>query len=892
LPGRSCFLLGEEKLEITVADTRPSGTRPPLDLEAIRRFLDEGLQLEGARLESDGTLRLLGSPAGERPTLLGRPVTLGDLAVAYRAVFHGGYAEPYMSLDRGWTPQTSIVNYGGRLRDTAPGLVSLLCDIRFKTFSLGLGIEEGRDLRGELRAALPSFRSHLERFAFHPGTSGVMGQQTRLWFYPDSVDLTVAPQGDVLAFRRVRMTASSERVVDPLRPGATAEDPPWTRATVEAINRHYEELARVFPELADLDQVVRLLSLFSWLRRAEADGLLVPELDVLLALELPPLPTPRRYPQLLAFNALPAPGGEGEVLTFDRVPVGAALDRLEPASGQPLPARRRLARAMAALDPESESNAELLAELSAMNLDGMDDSFLDRLTARAERLRMHRLVLSTLDPEPTRDLVRRREAGEMPRIFSVGIGGLDLGMSQVVTRAAGRSLQLGRGAAGWGAGAIGGPVVAQAGPASAPRRGSAAPREAWRRDPSLLPPLRLPDHGLAGRPTAAPAGRAFGAHRLETGSEPGRGPDPAKRWARVLTGFDGPEARARTVRLDGRGVAIGIERLEGERLLRYRLEGAGREWAAVPDGTREPSLPAAPAEMLPDGLATLTVVASRTPEGGGESPAVRLRLRGAGPAGERPLEADFPRQLLQRVVLGREADATPGRPLPGFDPLPGQLGAVGTLMVWVAPEQRRPPWQGGFPSLAGEEDPIRLARALGAWWTDPASGKVRRGAVVGTDPERSADRWKAAPRPGGSAWLLLPEDGFPGPSARLREQLRQVWPPDRVTRELPASVDAELIVLVSAEAPGAFASRLRELSRSPRMEGKLLAAWALAGPVRQDLPASLLAEGRLAGLGLAEFSVISRREAAERLAALGRSTSLAAGTERVERLGGPFLWFF
>ena len=165
------------------------------------------------------------------------------------------------------------------------------------------------------------------------------------------MDLTVSPQGDLLAFRRVRMTASSERVLDRLRPGAKAEDPPWTRATVEAINRDYDGLSRIFPELADLDQVVRLLSLFTWLRQAEADGLLVPELDALLALELPPLPTPRRYPQLLAFNALPPADREGEVLAFDRVPVGEALDRLGPASGRPLAARRRLARAMAALDP-------------------------------------------------------------------------------------------------------------------------------------------------------------------------------------------------------------------------------------------------------------------------------------------------------------------------------------------------------------------------------------------------------------------------------------------------------------------------------------------------------------------------------------------------------------
>ena len=43
-----------------------------------------------------------------------------------------------MSLDRGRAPWISAVNYGGRLRDTTVGLVSLLSDVRFKTFSLGV----------------------------------------------------------------------------------------------------------------------------------------------------------------------------------------------------------------------------------------------------------------------------------------------------------------------------------------------------------------------------------------------------------------------------------------------------------------------------------------------------------------------------------------------------------------------------------------------------------------------------------------------------------------------------------------------------------------------------------------------------------------------------------
>ena len=47
-----------------------------------------------------------------------------------------------MSLDRGRAPWVAAVNFGGRLRDTSIGLVSLLCDVRFKTFSAGLDLKE------------------------------------------------------------------------------------------------------------------------------------------------------------------------------------------------------------------------------------------------------------------------------------------------------------------------------------------------------------------------------------------------------------------------------------------------------------------------------------------------------------------------------------------------------------------------------------------------------------------------------------------------------------------------------------------------------------------------------------------------------------------------------
>jgi hypothetical protein len=102
-------------------------------------------------------------------------------------------------------------------------------------------------------------------------------------------------------------------------------------------------------------------------------------------------------------------------------------------------------------------------------------------------------------------------------------------------------------------------------------------------------------------------------------------------------------------------------------------------------------------------------------------------------------------------------------------------------------------------------------------------------------------------------------------------------------------LSAELVVLVSAEGPESFAVRLREAARSATLEGKLLAAWCLSGPVRDDLPAALLGEGHLAGLGLAPEGLAAARDFAA-LAAL--RARLERGGLRAEQLDGPFLWYF
>jgi len=270
---------------------------------------------------------------------------------------------------------------------------------------------------------------------------------------------------------------------------------------------------------------------------------------------------------------------------------------------------------------------------------------------------------------------------------------------------------------------------------------------------------------------------------------------------------------------------------------------------------------------------------------------VPLRLLAASPEGAPPrrMETAFPRRVLQRLLLGPQVDWTPGEPLPGFAPLPGGLEGIEAMMLSLNLEQRAAPWVPGEPAVAGEEDPESLARALNAWWGAAASGPY---AVVGTDPVLSAARWADAPRVGAGIQLLLPpREAMVG--AIPHDALVAAWSGGPVADTLPELISARVVVLVSDEAPGPLGGRLRRLAQLPAMQDKLLVIWSLRGPPRQDLPASLLAEGKLAGIAVAESGVLGGRDLEQRVAELGRRwTDPARAGRRVESIGLGLLWYF
>jgi len=99
---------------VTVGGDSFPPDRAPLDLAGLEDFFRQGGQLEGARLDADEGLVLFANP-DRRDTFNGEPVTLADLAVAYRAVFHAGDNDAFISLDPNADPGKASVNFGGYL---------------------------------------------------------------------------------------------------------------------------------------------------------------------------------------------------------------------------------------------------------------------------------------------------------------------------------------------------------------------------------------------------------------------------------------------------------------------------------------------------------------------------------------------------------------------------------------------------------------------------------------------------------------------------------------------------------------------------------------------------------------------------------------------------------
>jgi hypothetical protein len=252
--------------------------------------------------------------ASAKQTLDGKPVELADLAVAYRAVFHAGDNEAFISLDPHKDPTKVTVNFGGFLENTRIGSVVLKADKRFKTITSGLDPNTFLDRRAYTRTHVPSFLSSAERDLLNGDTALTdkwIG--TRFWYYPDTVGVDSDLEYEYAVITNPRFTADAERSREDF---ASPEEfnqkknetlLPSIRDNIADLNRNYIEYARAFPEIAELQQVARLMGICSWLSKAAPSYL---DCDDLLAVQLPACETESERTQLLAATYLPVSDAE------------------------------------------------------------------------------------------------------------------------------------------------------------------------------------------------------------------------------------------------------------------------------------------------------------------------------------------------------------------------------------------------------------------------------------------------------------------------------------------------------------------------------------------------------------------------------------------------------
>ncbi|MEQ1727519.1 MAG: hypothetical protein ABL982_03985 [Vicinamibacterales bacterium] len=285
-----------------------ASARQQIDPDSLADYLGRQLTLEGVALDDVRGFVLLGSeaPEGQRPTVDGEPLSISDLAVAYRAVFFAGKGEPYISLDRGPFADSVNVNFGGRLADTRIGRVVLQSDMRFKTIATGFDPRDHDDIEVRTATMVPGFRSRETRFHAQPCDAVPSSEGTRFWFYPDAIALRQEEHGSLLRLVAARYLAGAERQEAWTQSGTpdSSQTPDWTSESISHLNENYPAYASAFPELRELDTVARLLAIFTWLKLKQEAGTLTIDLAPLLSVELPACTTPRAMPQMVTATAV------------------------------------------------------------------------------------------------------------------------------------------------------------------------------------------------------------------------------------------------------------------------------------------------------------------------------------------------------------------------------------------------------------------------------------------------------------------------------------------------------------------------------------------------------------------------------------------------------------
>jgi len=278
-------------IEYSVNNFDLSSRRKTIDLSSIEDFLNEGVILEAIEVDSNNDLFFYGRKASAQ-TLAGSPVSLSDVAVVYRSIFHYGFNSPYISLDNHEDNRYAKVNFGGNFENTHVGHVVLEADKLFKTLSTGLDPNTHKLVRSKVRRSVPDFLTEDERQMLE--SSNIGNAKIRYWFYPDEIGTVT--DGSIGAILSHQFLADVERMDTDVKVGNAV------KATIDHLNKNFSQYEKAFPIFKKLTTVGRIMALVIWLEGMDIINKI--ELDDFLSVRIPAFTTEDKTKKMLAVTAI------------------------------------------------------------------------------------------------------------------------------------------------------------------------------------------------------------------------------------------------------------------------------------------------------------------------------------------------------------------------------------------------------------------------------------------------------------------------------------------------------------------------------------------------------------------------------------------------------------
>ncbi|MCG2790896.1 MAG: hypothetical protein L6305_03990 [Actinomycetia bacterium] len=267
----------------------------PIDLGSIEEFLNHGVALEAVEVDERNDIFFYGRSASDQ-TIAGQPVSISDIAVIYRSIFHYGYNAPYISLDTHEDNRYAKVNFGGHLENTRVGHVVLEADKLFKTLSTGIDPNTHEFVKSKITKHVPDFLTEDERGFLEDVNEE--NTQVRYWFYPDEIGTVT--NGSIGVVQKNQFLADAERM------DVEAQLDKATRKTIDHLNKYFIQYEKAENTYKELNTVGRMMALVNWLKEMNIDDRV--ELDDLLSVKMPAFSMPEKTKKMLAITAIVYPG--------------------------------------------------------------------------------------------------------------------------------------------------------------------------------------------------------------------------------------------------------------------------------------------------------------------------------------------------------------------------------------------------------------------------------------------------------------------------------------------------------------------------------------------------------------------------------------------------------